>query len=116
MNDTGEIRLIPTVSRGKLTSAQIRCAAADEIEKRGWTQNQYVSSEGAVCLAGAIYTVIYDIPDPNPTDFAFSHPMYKTIPVFNEVAEIVGTEFVSGWNDKPERTETEVIEALRKDC
>lgn len=116
MNDTGEIKLIKTISRGELTPAQIRCAAADEIEKRGWTQNQYESPEGWLCLAGAIYVVIYDNPSPNPTDFAFSHPMYKTKPVFDEVAEIVGTEFVSGWNDMPERTEVEVLEVLRRDC
>lgn len=120
MNDTGEIKLIKTISRGELTPTQIRCAAADEIEKRGWTQNQYESPEGHVCLAGAIYAVVYDHGDLThvPPNFRTLDmiPYYDIKPVFDELAKILGTEYVSTWNDKPDRTEAEVIEVLRKDC
>lgn len=111
MNDTGKIKLIPTVSRGKLSSAQIRCAAADEIEKRGWTQGTFEDIDGSLCMAGAIYVVMYD--DPDPMNF-YKVPLKESFPVFEELQESIGdTAF---WNDTDGRKKEEVIEVLRRDC
>ena len=85
------------------------------IEPEGaWTQGKYArgksgreakaTSKSAVCFCamGAVGRVFDD-----------SHPNLCT-PGMPHLAKAAGTDCIYQWNDAPERTQAEVIEALRK--
>lgn len=89
--------------------------AIEEIEKRGWCQGGFESSNGSVCAAGALKAAL----GVKPTDSVFTlhpaHPAY--LGSLEVLAGVVGSPSVAAiaeWNDRLGRTEDEVLEALRK--
>jgi hypothetical protein len=77
-------------------------AAADLIEKNGWCQRGFFHGERS-CALGAIRRV---------THLRHNHDNYYSATVRLEIQ--IGMRSVGAWNDQPERTQEEVIAALRK--
>jgi hypothetical protein len=99
-------------------SAQVAAdlrAAADVLERDGWTQGTYSRTDGCHCVAGAVYAAIC-CPDPCEASDAEYHRVDEAL---TGLARFLGrsTLAVEGvaiaWNDDPERTAAEVIAALR---
>lgn len=81
--------------------ADVLEAAADLIEPDGaWTQGEYVGINGNCwCALGAIKRVGNYVGDINPASM--------------QLLLVISGRFVHEWNDAPERTQREVVEALR---
>lgn len=77
--------------------ARICSTAFDILRKGGWCQRQ-TKNGTQHCLLGAL--------------FSNSAVTDGTIPVMELVQCIVGGNYLSAWNDQPERTQQEVEEAL----
>lgn len=95
------------------TVADILAAAADLIEPEGaWTQGtSYRDADGDIrdgggpevvcrCVAGAVNEVC---------DWSFD----GAVPAFRLLEAHVGVSDIARWNDAPERTQAEVVAALR---
>ena len=107
-------------------SAQVAAdlrAAADVLERDGWTQQQYHSPAGHHCALGAIAVAIRGSSKPNPDRWK---PWAENAIRLRADAEVVARSIgippdkhhaprldVSDWNDDPDRTADEVIAALR---
>lgn len=113
---SGASASIPTCDAPK-TVADILTAAADLIEPEGaWTQGEYgrlPSGRAALnvrddavcrCLIGAIFTVL-------PPESGCLHEVEKG-PAVQTMNEFLGIGAYH-WNDAPERTQAEVVAALR---
>lgn len=94
-------------------SAQVAAdlrAAADVLERDGWTQHLYVDSNGCRCAAGAILGAI----QPGATsDIDLSSDQEER---YDAAWAVLWAEVGRGvqlWNDAPGRTAAEVIAALR---
>lgn len=72
--------------------------AADYIERRGWSQFQSGRNDGPICMVSAIATVC-----------VYSKPFARAL---EELKQALGADPMQ-WNDKPGRTQAEVIAALR---
>ena len=82
------------------TVAEVLNAAADLIEKRGWCQHLAFDPDGRHCALGAIWA--QRCPGPLEREAVAA------------VRRATGSPFVGEWNDAPQRTKEEVVEALRK--
>lgn len=92
----------------------LRLAAA-LIERDGWCQGTYIAMDGRCCAVGALVqagdgVVDPDIFDAGPVEMARIHS------AFDAAMKFIGRRAVSDlvdWNDEPDRTEAEVLAALR---
>lgn len=94
------------VRSGPQVAADLR-AAADIIERDGWTQHSY--REGAArCLVGAIEDVtgVWMTSDYDPA------AMFRKRAAYGAVAQVLGTGPIS-WNDRQHLTANEVVATLR---
>ncbi len=92
-----------------MTAAELRIKAAEIIEQRGWCQNTIESSDGSVCMVGAMRTAACG----RASDWsAWDTPEYKEArEQLREEIGIHGT--LTGWNDCSGRTQVEVLARLR---
>lgn len=81
--------------------SQVLFKAAKIIERDGWNQGWYINDQGCVCAYGAIRKAICN----DATDYV-GHVEAR---IFCEFLQI---ETIAEWNDAPERTVEEVIDAL----
>lgn len=77
--------------------------AASLLEEQGWTQHQYQDNDGKRCLMGAIAAV----------DTTGRKMPYSVCDALRAHLKLTPKLSLSEWNDKPERTKEEVINALR---
>ena len=94
-----------------METADILEKAAEVLEIRGWTQNTYEDAEGQVCAVGAIRVV------------AWGHSRWSgTGAIDYQVAGMAQAamsahlgvrDLAIEWNDSPERTKEEVIDAFK---
>lgn len=75
--------------------------AANEIVKRGHCKHMMYGPEGQVCAVAAIVTTMHFIYDVKPSE------------VFDHVKKYLNIPDLPDWNNKPERTQEEVIAAFR---
>lgn len=91
---------------GKLPS-EILDAAADLITPEGaWTQDDYEDRPGCFCMVGAVLRVqgkTFGTEDDDPVSRLLAKVMFGTEEVY----------LIPRWNDEAERTQSEVIQALR---
>lgn len=73
--------------------------AADYIDEHGWCQGDSGDASGRVCLVGALEMTINDRRRLKSAADALRHS--------------IGCSRLSRWNDAPERTQAEVVAALR---
>lgn len=85
--------------RQQMTPADVLRAAADLIEREGWSQG---GNKPGLCVTQATYAVA-ERDDTN--DFGFAAD--------DLFAQFIGTELIVQWNDDPSRTQAEVITTLR---
>lgn len=79
-----------------------------ELVKRGWCQREFVDSEtGEVCLTGAMNIVEYGCPISSGELGAG-----VWIQMHHMLTDVIGTTSLLLWNDKPDRTEGQVLAAL----
>lgn len=89
------------------TLSQMECL----IKERGWTQNNLEDPEtGAVCLLGAEYIVLYG---KAPFDL-FTEGRQVEDRVERALRKVTGVLWLAMWNDSGERTERDVLKAIRK--
>lgn len=74
--------------------------------EKGWTQRDYFDACG-VCTYGALQAVFNGAPDDCTITDECEHASWL-------LKEVTGVSSIVGWNDKPGRTQAEVIEAFRK--
>ena len=98
------------------TPQDILNAAADLIERTGWTQGEFAKDAdgdpvsatspfaNCFCMFGAIYRVTAEV---SPRGSIMADLAEEIL------AERVGYDHFSKWNDHPDRTKEEVIAALR---
>lgn len=87
-------------------SAQVAAdlrAAADVLERDGWTQGEYEQPDGCKCISGALRSVCGGI-DTTDTD--------RYLSAWYALRPVIGRGAIN-WNDEPGRTADEVIAALR---
>jgi len=70
--------------------------AADTMIERGWCQGRFVDDDARVCLVGALFQAL---------------PRRRYEKTLDIVIEMFNGE-PAKWNDKPGRTEEEVVDAL----
>ena len=80
--------------------------AAEVIEHRGWCQNEYTTSDGRLCVLGAVKTARGLSPrDDEDADDLVEKACER---LYNAVGNRVHL-----WNDRPGRTQDEVVAKLR---
>ncbi len=77
--------------------------AADEMERRGWCQYEMTDSRGRVCLMGAVKSAVIGARK-NYDDY---HEARLRLAAF------LHCSLPENWNDNPERTKEQALEALR---
>src|SRR5713226_1598447 len=78
--------------------------AADYIEKHGWCQYSLQDQEGRTCLEGAILKTT-----------PFNHASHThLVNVLERLSLVTGIRTGWVWNDLPERTKDQVVNALRE--
>lgn len=82
--------------------SEILSKAADLIEPEGkWTKMFYETHDGRFCAYGAIDYVC--------------HSEYQSVRRAAErLRDVIGSTHIAPWNDAPERTQAEVVAALRQ--
>jgi hypothetical protein len=81
--------------------------AASHIEDHGWCQNTVRTTEGRVCVAGAIFAVTNNDANPDP----LRNCMFAAFRVAIGCAPDGGG--IPNWNDQPGRTKDEAVAKLR---
>jgi hypothetical protein len=92
-----------------VNTSEILTRAADLIDKRGHAKRAYQTSDGALCLRGAVIKAV---------SLRFSFKRCSLTPAAAQVAiaafrRHIGCYGEITWNDAPERTKEEVVTALR---
>lgn len=82
-----------------MTIRQALVRAAQKVEA-GWCQGEMSTPDGRVCIYGAIEAVAGD--------------PFLAVRMIRRVREVVGRDFLGVWNDEPERTQQDVVRALRQ--
>jgi hypothetical protein len=110
--------------KGQLNMANdIFNQAAGYIEKNGWLQGDWVNSDAngnlRCCAAGAINKVVLGIAGDraDPDLIAFADFLSGESHNLDECDDEEGkwaVETIAVWNDSPERTQAEVVDALRR--
>lgn len=90
-------------------------AAADVLERDGWTQGDYGRPSGCKCLYGGIHFAVTD--GESVSDVELSREEEKRADAaasrVMEVVDAGGWLDLLDWNDEPGRTAAEVVAALR---
>ena len=89
--------------------ADVLNGAADLIERDGWCQHRYRSIEGGRCLTRALADAL-DLPLDGLARWR-NDPLY--LDAEEALRRITGRYLLTGFNDHPDRTEAEVVAALR---
>lgn len=76
--------------------------------EKGWTQHELSSPSGEVCLLGAVCAVL----GKSPHDLDAAIPAQPLMRALKKATGFRG--YLGDWNDAPERTQAEVIEAFKK--
>lgn len=102
-----------TGQRRPQTPSDVLRAAADYIEEHGWVQEDY-ERHGSVCVIGSLRAVVYGHPSvvsagEDENDLARQALRH----ICNEVCA-ADRAVLACWNDSTDRTEAEVIAALRR--
>lgn len=85
-----------------MTTKELRTAAADYIESHGWIQGMWNTTDGAVCMVGALAQAVS----------GRAPRKAATTELRRELCLGEYTTLIS-WNDRPGRTKDEVLAALR---
>lgn len=85
---------------------EVLTRAADLLEEKGWCQNYPVDMEGRMCAVGAIRQAS----EGQEQGYFASRAAVKAQ---QAVEKAIGGEFISRWNDRPERTKEEVVAIFR---
>ena len=85
-----------------MTTEDTLARAADLLERTGWCQKEWKTSDGKHCLLGALATVIADDDD-----------LVHWRPAQRALKQEIGTDNLITWNNTPGRIAEEVIGALR---
>lgn len=99
--------------------AEVLDGAADVIERDGWCQNDLTSDDGRHCLMGAIGAHLGTLSESGWWNLLAFDEVESKITAARDAAALaaqidVGPGMnVANWNDAPERTEQEVLDALR---
>lgn len=94
-----------------MTTSQVAAdlvAAAAYIERYGWIQGKTGSPGGPVCAAGAL-RAIASAPAWNPVT---EEQLQRYSDSWDAATDYLGRA-LPNWNDEPERTQAEVVAALR---
>lgn len=78
--------------------------AADVLDEKGWCQGRYQNDKGEYCPAGAMI---------HYADSLLELEGVKGVDIAMRILHDEVNNYVTSWNDKPERTKEEVISALR---
>ncbi|OZF40777.1 hypothetical protein CH296_00535 [Rhodococcus sp. 14-2496-1d] len=89
-----------------MTISEILARAADLIEEHGWMQGEYVNDKGCLCAVGAIR-----IAADGKVEGHF--PSNAATQAIDLMAGHLDAGSVIEWNDDVDRTQTEVVGALR---
>jgi len=92
------------------TVGDVLNAAADVIEKRGWTRGTFCDAAGNVCTMGAINASLSGRPNGVGTD---AYAMQARRQAAMGIKFLAGAFDVASWNDEMERTKPEVLRTLR---
>lgn len=101
-------------------TGKILMKAADYLEEHGHTKNRNVSHKGEVCLHGAINAAVYGDPRSSRHEDECQNAVVKRAFDYLTSRGVSGVRCSSGfygmaeWNDMPERTKQEVVDALRE--
>lgn len=101
---------------GDLKPSEILAKAADLIEPEGaWTQGALARTAndnviGPLCDPAVCWCANGSLLRSGASDFVFQTAEYR----FMQAATGVGEGFISDWNDAPDRTQAEVVAALRR--
>lgn len=90
------------------TTDEIIEDAADLIEK-GWCKRNYIDADGNVCAVEALWQVIFADAQDHGTDYTRFKEVRNAI---NRVLPEPDMSII-GWNDDPDRTKQEVLDAFR---
>lgn len=103
-----------TATAGAQVAADLR-AAADVLERDGWTQGDYVGPDRCRCIVGAVTLVLGGDDGEASVPFANASRMSAVRRFVNEQIDGYSADWfdVVDWNDDPGRTAVEVIAALR---
>lgn len=85
---------------------EVLTRAADLLEEKGWCQHYPVDMEGRMCAVGAIRAAS----EGQEQGYFASRVAVKAQ---QAVEKAIGGDFISRWNDRPERTKDEVIALFR---
>lgn len=102
-----------------MKTSEILRRAADEIRRRGWYQGEFAPRETVnfddcpVCAWGAINAVQNG--DPREW-YVKDGPAYESVALHVLAATVGGSKYYSvpSWNDDPERTVEEVLDAFER--
>jgi hypothetical protein len=95
---------------------QVLWDAADEIERRGWCQNDLVTAEGRICLQGAMYAVIGGAFHGVGSSLRVVCSLTQQKLFYNANTALMNYLGIASpwmWNDRKGRTKEEVVTALR---
>ena len=98
-----------------MTPSDILRAAADRIERYGWTQHESGQDGQRMCVLMALGAACDDAGDRGRNEPS----LWRSAKSALERHVRIGSGFVSNWNDAPGRTVDEVLAALRgaaKEC
>lgn len=84
-----------------MSTAGVLRAARALLERQGWCQGVYRNMNGSYCAAGALRAVCDDF----STNNSAAVLILRSVP---------GALLLSDWNDAPERTRDEILEAFSK--
>lgn len=101
-----------------METADILEKAAEVLETRGWCQGTYHNPAGRVCAVGAVRTAVWGAPLLRDLEREVSTKDYvKVNEALMVLAEDIGlqnwNDLAPGWNDHPDRTQDEVIDAFK---
>lgn len=90
--------------------------AADDIERCGWTQREYVRVDGTRCLVGALQQVVNALGTSSVIYLVAVSLLAQRIgdsgwAVVNDAIDL--ESIVTTWNDAPGRTQQQVLDLLR---
>ncbi len=94
-----------------LSPRETRLRAAELIEERGWCQGDWCDGDGHLCVNAALIVAAdptFELPIRRPLNWPRA-----AAEAHGELAETIGDYDTTTWNDEPDRTEAEVIAALR---
>lgn len=97
-------------NRNQKPAARLLLEAADLIERHGHTKNQLYDDKGSLCFLGALYGAKGN--DSLDADARAAASAVRT--VVGLIPEGLDINVVVLWNNAPERTGAEVVDAMRR--